>query len=72
MPFYQSPREVIGLTEKGVRRTARLDLRETVFNLPAQSVIAKDKVSINIDALLYIQGTVRNAPRTRLRISLVQ
>ncbi len=35
----------------------RLDLRETVLDVPEQAVITRDNVSINIDALLYVQIT---------------
>lgn len=55
IPFLDAPRELIWITDSGVRRSARIDLRETVLDVPEQSVITKDNVSINIDALLYIQ-----------------
>jgi regulator of protease activity HflC (stomatin/prohibitin superfamily) len=55
VPFLDAPRDVIWMTEMGVRRTSRIDLRETVLDVPEQAVITKDNVSINIDALLYIQ-----------------
>lgn len=55
VPFLDAPRELIWITDSGVRRSARIDLRETVLDVPEQSVITKDNVSINIDALLYIQ-----------------
>lgn len=55
IPFLDQPRDVVWLTELGIRRTSRLDMRETVLDVPEQSVITKDNVSINIDALLYIQ-----------------
>lgn len=55
IPFLDAPRDVIWITELGVRRTSRIDLRETVLDVPEQQVITKDNVSISIDALLYIQ-----------------
>ncbi|MCH2108605.1 MAG: paraslipin, partial [Polyangiaceae bacterium] len=55
IPLFDSPREVIWLTDRGTRKTSRLDLREAVLDVPEQAVITKDNVSINIDALLYIQ-----------------
>ena len=33
----------------------RIDLRETVYDFPSQSVITKDNVATDIDALLYFQ-----------------
>lgn len=35
----------------------RIDLRETVLDVPEQAVITKDNVAINIDALMYVQIT---------------
>jgi len=55
IPFLDSPRELIWITDMGVRRSARIDLRETVLDVPEQAVITKDNVAINIDALLYVQ-----------------
>lgn len=55
IPFLDAPRELIWITDSGIRRSARIDLRETVLDVPEQSVITKDNVSISIDALLYIQ-----------------
>lgn len=39
------------------RETSRLDLRETVYDFPSQSVITRDNVTIEINALLYFQVT---------------
>jgi regulator of protease activity HflC (stomatin/prohibitin superfamily) len=55
IPFLDSPREIVWITESGIRSTQRLDLREMVLDVPEQSVITRDNVSISIDALLYIQ-----------------
>lgn len=55
IPFLDAPRELIWITDSGIRRSSRIDLRETVLDVPEQSVITKDNVSISIDALLYIQ-----------------
>ena len=38
-------------------RTPRIDLRETVLDIPKQSVITKDNVGTDISALVYIQIT---------------
>lgn len=35
----------------------RIDLRETVYDFPSQSVITRDNVSIQINALIYFQVT---------------
>jgi len=35
----------------------RIDIRETVLDMPSQTVITKDNVSIHINALLYIEIT---------------
>lgn len=37
------------------KETAKIDLRETVFDFPRQNVITKDNVTLEIDALLYFQ-----------------
>ena len=42
--------------QRRVRRT-RLDLRETVYDFPRQSVITRDNVQTEINALLYFQIT---------------
>jgi regulator of protease activity HflC (stomatin/prohibitin superfamily) len=38
-------------------RTERIDLRETVYVFPSQTVITKDNVLVEIDALIYFQIT---------------
>lgn len=55
IPFVDRPRETFWITDSGIRKTARLDMRETVLDVPEQAVITKDNVSISIDALMYIQ-----------------
>ncbi|MDQ6980293.1 MAG: SPFH domain-containing protein, partial [Ghiorsea sp.] len=37
--------------------TARIDIRETVLDMPSQTVFTKDNVSVHINALLYIEIT---------------
>lgn len=37
------------------RRTSRMDLRETLYDFPRQSVITKDNVMTELNALLYFQ-----------------
>ena len=65
-PFLEKPRPVIwryvyadvDTRKRVIERTVnRIDLRETVYDFPRQSVITRDNVSIEIDALLYFQVT---------------
>jgi regulator of protease activity HflC (stomatin/prohibitin superfamily) len=66
VPMIDRPREidwhqtVVGA--KGMHlerrfRTVRIDLRETVYLFPSQTVITKDNVLVEIDALIYFQIT---------------
>ncbi len=64
IPIVESPRGVAWkITQKGidgrsysyVKEKTKIDLRESVFDFPRQSVITKDNVSISINALLYFQ-----------------
>lgn len=57
IPILDSPRPVIWVQGNMSRMSERLDLRETVLDIPEQAVITKDNVSIDIDALLYVQIT---------------
>src|SRR5262245_27440092 len=65
-PVVETPREIdwryeeeTTEGEKIVRRQRinKLDLRETVYDFPRQSVITKDNVVVEINALLYFQVT---------------
>lgn len=57
IPFLDRPRGVFWIRNTQMIFTNRLDLRETVLEVPEQAVITKDNVSINIDALMYVQIT---------------
>jgi len=57
IPFIDKPRPIFWVDAGGVFLTSRIDLRESVVDIPKQAVITKDNVSIDIDALLYIQIT---------------
>ena len=66
VPILDKPRDIDWhqgvVTPKGdayVRRfrTERIDLRETVYVFPSQTVITKDNVLVEIDALIYFQIT---------------
>ena len=62
IPFIERPKaidvrfleaDVGGQKRIAARTTTRIDLREQVLNFPSQSVITKDNVTIDIDAVLY-------------------
>ena len=55
IPFIDRPREIFWIDAGGVFLTERIDLRESVVDIPQQAVITRDNVTIDIDALLYIQ-----------------
>lgn len=57
IPFIDQPRAMYWIENGTMFPTYTIDLRETVLDVPQQAVITKDNVSINIDALLYIQIT---------------
>lgn len=57
VPFIDQPRTMWWLTGGMALPITRIDLRESVFDVDKQSVITRDNVSIDIDALLYIQIT---------------
>ncbi len=65
-PFFDRPRRIqwrYSLTDvngqKIIRKqeVERIDLRETVYDFPRQSVITRDNVTMTIDAILYFQVT---------------
>ncbi len=55
VPFVDQSREISWVVGGNVFSTARIDMRETVLDVPSQAVITRDNVTIEIDALLYIQ-----------------
>ncbi|MEB3186466.1 MAG: stomatin-like protein [bacterium] len=66
VPFVDVAREVVwryalddarGKSRYVTNRVSRIDLRETVFDFPQQSVITRDNVPANISAILYFQVT---------------
>jgi regulator of protease activity HflC (stomatin/prohibitin superfamily) len=55
IPFLDSPRAVYWTnTRPG---TTQIDLREQYIDLPAQSVITRDNVMVNVDSVVYWQVT---------------
>ena len=65
-PIIDKPRTILWRTSSSIagdnkltatRHVDMIDLREQVYDYPAQSVITKDNVNIGIDALLYFQIT---------------
>ncbi|MBY0370360.1 SPFH/Band 7/PHB domain protein [bacterium] len=57
IPFIDQPRRTYWVVNSIPLPTSRLDLRETVLDVEKQAVITKDNVSIEIDAILYVQIT---------------
>lgn len=62
IPFLDRPRKIIWKSfiagrQVELRALSRIDLREAVLDFPSQSVITKDNVVIDINALLYFQVT---------------
>jgi regulator of protease activity HflC (stomatin/prohibitin superfamily) len=64
MPFVDRPREICtrisyqapnGKSYAIIKSTKKIDLREQVYDFPKQSVITKDNVVTEINALLYFQ-----------------
>ncbi len=64
IPIIDAPRGVSWkVTQKGIdgstysyiKEKTKIDLRESVYDFPRQTVITKDNVSISINALLYFQ-----------------
>ncbi len=64
IPIIEAPRGVAWkVTQRGldgqsysyIKEKTRIDLRESVYDFPRQTVITKDNVSISINALLYFQ-----------------
>lgn len=65
-PFFDRPRRIqwrYSVTDSNGHRIIRkqevekVDLRETVYDFPRQSVITRDNVTMTIDAILYFQVT---------------
>ena len=48
-------RAIDGSTYSYIKKKTKIDLRESVYDFPRQTVITKDNVSISINALLYFQ-----------------
>ena len=64
IPILEAPRGIAwkvtqrgldGTTYSYIKERSKIDLRESVYDFPRQTVITKDNVSISINALLYFQ-----------------
>lgn len=55
IPIVDATRPMFWANSRGIFRSVRIDMRETVLDVPEQAVITKDNVSIEIDALMYVQ-----------------
>ncbi|MAF89781.1 MAG: hypothetical protein CL674_00805 [Bdellovibrionaceae bacterium] len=55
IPFIDKPLQVYWISNGNIFLENRIDMRETVLDVPEQSVITKDNVSISIDAIMYVQ-----------------
>lgn len=64
IPILEAPRGIAwkvtqrgldGTTYSYIKERTKIDLRESVYDFPRQTVITKDNVSISINALLYFQ-----------------
>ncbi len=56
-PFIDQPRGMYWIENQDIWAVTKIDLRETVLDVPEQAVITKDNVSISIDAIMYVQIT---------------
>lgn len=54
-PICDRSRPLFWIYTDRIAFTSKVDMRETVLDVPEQSVITKDNVQIHIDALLYVQ-----------------
>lgn len=55
IPFIERPRDMYWIFNGMIEPTTRIDIRESVLDVPEQAVITKDNVSISIDAIMYVQ-----------------
>ncbi|BBH52592.1 SPFH domain-containing protein [Fluviispira sanaruensis] len=57
IPFVDQSRTILWSRNGMITNVDRIDLREVVIDIPAQQVITKDNVGINVDAIIYVQIT---------------
>ena len=55
IPFIDQARQSYWIENGSIFLDSKIDLREAVLDVPEQSVITRDNVSINIDAIMYVQ-----------------
>ncbi|KAB8032019.1 SPFH domain-containing protein [Fluviispira multicolorata] len=57
IPFVDQSRAILWSRNGMITNVDRIDMREVVIDIPAQQVITKDNVGINVDAIIYVQIT---------------
>ena len=55
IPFIDQAKTIVAMRRGSYTYTSSIDLREQVYDFPKQTVITKDNVSTQINALLYFQ-----------------
>jgi regulator of protease activity HflC (stomatin/prohibitin superfamily) len=55
IPFIDQPRHLQWVRNGIVVNTDRIDMRESVLDIPEQRVITKDNVGITVDAIIFMQ-----------------
>ena len=55
IPFIDRAKEIVVLTRGRYAYSNSIDLREQVYDFPSQTVITKDNIQMEINALLYFQ-----------------
>ncbi len=57
IPFIEQARAIEWIFNGIISFTTRIDIRESVLDVPEQAVITKDNAAIHIDAIMYVQIT---------------
>lgn len=78
IPFIESSRKIITLSEDQLTESAVIDLREQVIDFPPQAVITKDNVRMQVNTVIYYQITdpfkamyeIANLPDAILKLTI--